>query len=147
FVVGQRDGIHVQDQVARQLVIDETTRQSPFVDYRCMVNLPDEVRLAESWIRERLHEPIGVSDIARAAATSPRTLARRFQETVGRTPIQFLQHLRVQEAIRLLRSTQDPFEEIASRVGYKNTAGLRRIMARETGRLPSHYRRMGFSNA
>ena len=142
-IVGKQFGPNMQDQVSRRLIINEAKRQSPFIDYSCVVNLPKPIRKADAWVRKHLPEPMTVEDVARAAATSPRTLTRHFQQSIGRSPIQFIQHLRVQEAIRLLRSTDESFESIAEKVGYKNTAGLRRIILRETGCLPSQFRRTG----
>lgn len=44
------------------------------------------------WVRERLHEPLEVRDLASEAAMSERTFLRRFTEATGMPPKAWLQH-------------------------------------------------------
>ena len=141
YVVGLRFGTEVRGKVARRMIIDEASRQSTFINYSEMISLPEVVRKAESWISKNLGNQFSVEDVSSAVSTSSRTLTRKFQESIGRTPLQVIQHLRIQEAIRLLQQSELSFEEISQMVGYNNTAGLRRIMIRETGKRPSQFRR------
>ena len=74
---------------------------------------------------ERLDEPLDVAAIARHAAVSPRTFARRFREETGTTPLRWLLAQRVLEARRLLEETDLPVEEVAWRCGFGTPASLR----------------------
>lgn len=100
-----------------------------------------EVRRAEAWIRAHVAESFTVADVAKAARTSPRTLARRIQRSTGTTPVKFVQRLRVEHAAHLLEATELPFDEISRRVGYAEPAALRSLLRRELGEGPRELRR------
>ena len=93
------------------------------------------------WALERLGEPLDVAAMARHAAVSPRTFARRFREETGTTPLQWLLSQRVLEARRLLEESDLPIDEIAWRAGFGTAASLRDHFRRATATSPSAYRR------
>jgi transcriptional regulator GlxA family with amidase domain len=93
------------------------------------------------WALERLGEPLDVAAMARHAAVSPRTFARRFREETGTTPLQWLLSQRVLEARRLHEESDLPIDEIAWRAGFGTAASLRDHFRRATATSPSAYRR------
>ena len=93
------------------------------------------------WAAERLGEPLDVAAMARHAAVSPRTFARRFREETGTTPLQWLLSQRVLEARRLLEETDLPIDEVAWRSGFGTAASLRDHFRRATATTPTAYRR------
>ncbi|MGW2863579.1 GlxA family transcriptional regulator [Streptomyces sp. NPDC001205] len=93
------------------------------------------------WARERLHEPLPVTELARRALMSKRTFARRFTAATGTTPHAWLRSLRLTRAEELLETTDLPIEEIARRVGYASAAVLREQFVRRRGVPPRSYRR------
>jgi transcriptional regulator GlxA family with amidase domain len=93
------------------------------------------------WAAERLAEPLDVAAMARHAAVSPRTFARRFREETGTTPLRWLLARRVLEARRLLEESNLPIEDIAWRAGFGTAASLREHFRRATATTPSAYRR------
>jgi transcriptional regulator GlxA family with amidase domain len=93
------------------------------------------------WVLERLAEQLDVAAMARHAAVSPRTFARRFREETGTTPLQWLLSQRVLEARRLLEESDLPIDEIAWRAGFGTAASLREHFRRATATSPSAYRR------
>ncbi len=93
------------------------------------------------WALERLDEPLTVEDMARHAGTSARTVTRRFRDTTGLSPLQWLLQQRVRLAQQLLESTDEPVERIARRCGFATAASLRQHFVRDTGVTPSDYRR------
>jgi transcriptional regulator GlxA family with amidase domain len=92
------------------------------------------------WVGERLDERLDVAAMARHAAVSPRTFARRFREETGTTPLQWLLARRVLEARRLLEETDLGVDEIAWRAGFGTAASLRDHFRRATATTPSAYR-------
>lgn len=93
------------------------------------------------WAGRRLREPLDVAALARHAAVSPRTFARRFHEETGTTPHRWLLSRRVLEARRLLEETDLPVEEVAAEAGFGSGASLREHFRRATATTPSAYRR------
>jgi transcriptional regulator GlxA family with amidase domain len=100
------------------------------------------VRACEDWLRDhfRGHEVVG-SAVA-ASQVPERTLKRRFKTATGLTLIDYVQNLRIEEAKRMLESTDTPIEAISVGVGYENPAFFGRLFKRRTGLTPGQYRRM-----
>ncbi|WP_031065588.1 GlxA family transcriptional regulator [Streptomyces sp. NRRL WC-3742] len=93
-----------------------------------------------AWALERLHEPLTRGELAAHAATSVRTLTRRFHEETGLSPLQWLLYQRVIRAQELLETTELPMEQVARLSGLATTDSLRRHLAGRTGLTPSAYR-------
>ncbi len=139
-VLSEIGGPAASDHVARHLLLDERISQGRYMASDHLGRRHPEVLKAEAFIRANIGRPLRVADLATAVAASPRTLARRFQESLGLSPLGFIQKLRIEHAIHLLESTDLPIDHIASQVGYSEPAGLRRVFLRETGRAPSAFR-------
>jgi transcriptional regulator GlxA family with amidase domain len=69
-----------------------------------------------------------------------RSFDRRFARATGRSPIAYVQALRVDAAKRRLERSDAPVEEIAAAVGYENTSYFRRLFKRTTRMTPAGYR-------
>ncbi|NAZ82259.1 helix-turn-helix domain-containing protein [Kineococcus sp. R8] len=93
------------------------------------------------WARQRLDQPLSVTDLARRAGTSPRHLARRFNATTGQAPLQWLLTQRVRRAQELLETTDLSIEAVATATGTGTATTLRRHFTRVVGVPPSTYRR------
>ncbi len=93
------------------------------------------------WMRGNAHRPLSVDELARQAATSPRTFARRFREQTGTTPLQWLITARVRRAQKLLETTPLSIDEIATTAGFDDATALREHFRRIVGVSPKAYRR------
>jgi LacI family transcriptional regulator len=89
---------------------------------------------------EHLHEPIGVDEMARAAAMSRRAFHKEFLERVGRPPGHELQRARVERAKKLLTQSEEKMETIAQNCGYGGANGLWTAFKNATGDSPKEYR-------
>ncbi|WP_051798306.1 helix-turn-helix domain-containing protein [Catenuloplanes japonicus] len=94
-----------------------------------------------SWAQARLHEPVGVAELAAAAGISVATLHRRFQAQVGVPPLAWLTRGRVLIACRLLERGETRMEVVARRSGLGTASHLRTVMRRSLGTTPTEYRR------
>jgi AraC family transcriptional regulator, alkane utilization regulator len=81
-----------------------------------------------------------VEQLAQRAALSRATLAKRFVELVGETPMQYLAGWRMHLAKRLLRDSTRGLAEIAVRVGYDSEAAFNRAFSRVVGTPPGTWR-------
>ncbi|MEO6053675.1 MAG: helix-turn-helix transcriptional regulator, partial [Chthoniobacterales bacterium] len=68
-------------------------------------------------------------------------LSTIFREYTGRSPIDYLIQLRMEEASRLLQSPQYAVGEISSMVGYEDAAYFSRHFRKHTGMPPVDFRR------
>ena len=93
------------------------------------------------WMREHLDEEQPVAALARRAAMSERTFARRFLAETGTTPGRWLLAQRLHQARRLLEGSDLPVETVAARSGFGSAALLRHHFGAQTGVPPAEYRR------
>jgi transcriptional regulator GlxA family with amidase domain len=135
-------------RAARDVLIPSSLRQTATVAYARSVasslasnRLPDgSVERARRWLVEHLCEPYDVRALARAAATSARTLARHFSATHGTSPYEYLERLRVERACMLLQTTHLTVEEVGHSSGLPSPSTFRRVFAKHTGTLPREFR-------
>ena len=93
------------------------------------------------WMRQNAHLPLSVDELARQAAASPRTFARRFRAQTGTTPLQWLITARVRRVQELLETTCLSMEEIAIAAGFDGAAVMRDRFRCAVGVSPKAYRR------
>lgn len=98
------------------------------------------VERARQWLVKHLAEPYDVQALAKAAATSPRSLARHFSATHGMSAYDYLERLRVERACLLLQTTYLTVEEIGRSSGLESPSTFRRVFFKHTGTLPGEYR-------
>jgi transcriptional regulator GlxA family with amidase domain len=144
-VVRLDHGAEVANAVARRMVVPphRDGGQAQFVDLP-VPTAEDGDGLGEvlGWMLEHLDQPLSVEQLARRAAMSPRTFARRFRATTGTTPYQWLLGQRVLFAQRILESTDQPVEQVAARCGFSSATSLRAHFQRELSASPQAYRRV-----
>jgi transcriptional regulator GlxA family with amidase domain len=95
----------------------------------------------ENEVAARITEPITLAELAAAAHTSTRTLARRTMARTGMSPMRLVQRLRLDEAIRIIEHEDTGLDEVAHRVGLADAASLYGLAKRTTGSPPSSFRR------
>jgi AraC-like DNA-binding protein len=81
-----------------------------------------------------------VAGLARAGAVSRSTLAARFKELVGRSPIDYLTRWRIELASLRLRRENDTVAAVARAVGYGSESAFSTAFKRITGLSPRQYR-------
>lgn len=92
-------------------------------------------------VRSRLHEDWPVPRMADEAHLSPRHFARRFQETTGTSPGEWLLTERLGAARDLLEAGDTAIELVAERCGFGSAATLRHHFRTRLGVSPNDYRR------
>lgn len=100
----------------------------------------DVIVQTQRWMQRHLNETISLDQLADRSAMSKRTFIRRFKQTLGDTPANYLQQLRVDEAKKLLETTHLSLEKIVPVVGYQDVSAFRKLFQRSTGLTPKMYR-------
>ena len=119
---------------ARYLLVEARGSQAEFVIPDHLAHSDPVVERFESWARQRLAHGFSLAQAAVATGTSERTLARRLQGVLGRSPLSYFQDLRVERAVHLLRTSTDSVDQIAAQIGYSDGVTLRALLRRKLGR-------------
>ena len=120
--------------VSRYLLADIRSLQAPYIIPNHLALADPLIERFERWARGRLKEGFSLQAAAAALATSPRTLQRRCQEVLGKSPLAYFQDLRVERAQSLLHGSGLDLEAIATEVGYVDGATLRTLLRQRLGR-------------
>jgi transcriptional regulator GlxA family with amidase domain len=115
---------------ARYLIVDSRASQTAYALSDHLVHSDPVVHLFERWARARLTRGFSLDSAAKAVGTSKRTLTRRLQSVLGKSPMSYFQSLRVERAVHLLKTTKANVEEVAAKVGYKDGGTLRLLLRR-----------------
>jgi transcriptional regulator GlxA family with amidase domain len=118
---------------AHFLTFDGRPSQAAYVMQDHLSHTDPLVEKFESWARRHLSE-FSLDRAARSVGTSERTLERRLRAVLGKSPLSFVQDLRVEQAIHRLHTTAQTIEEIADAVGYQDGVTLRTLLRKKTGR-------------
>ena len=85
-------------------------------------------------------EPLSVDDLANAAGLSRSQLARRMRAVFGVSAMQYVQRVRLKEALTLLLQTDVSVGRIATRCGYYDQSSFTRHFKRWFGTTPGQLR-------
>lgn len=116
--------------------------QAPYVVFTAPIDHGDGVVLtAQEWLSGHFAVAAPVEEMVQRSGLAERSFKRRFTKATGYTPIEYVQHLRVEEAKRRLERSDAPIDEIGWKVGYEDPAFFRRLFKRITRLTPGAYRR------
>jgi transcriptional regulator GlxA family with amidase domain len=120
--------------VSRYLLADIRSAQAPYIIPNHLAQADPLVARFERWSRDRLKDGFSLQEAASALATSPRSLQRRCQAVLGKSPLAYFQDLRVERAQSLLHGSGLDVDAIAAEVGYVDGATLRSLLRQRLGR-------------
>lgn len=142
-LVRRDHGSAVCNAVARRLNIPphRDGGQSQFA-IRPVIEVRDS-RLGEviNWMRAHSTEEMTIDDLASRAAMSARTFFRRFRETTGQSPYDWLLVERIAVARDLLETGRLSVDQIAFHAGFSSPETMRIHFKRIVGCTPADYRR------
>ena len=86
-------------------------------------------------------EILGLNGGADFYGNSPASLRREFKRSLGLTPRQYLTQCRLEEARRLLRTTDLQVNEVARRVGFTSASHFAEVFRKRVGLRPRDFRK------
>jgi AraC family transcriptional regulator of adaptative response / methylphosphotriester-DNA alkyltransferase methyltransferase len=106
------------------------------------LRLPDEEWIASvaHWIDKHYAEPMTLGTLAELFHGSPYHLQRTFKKWKGLSPAEYIQQVRITQAMKELAATDKPVTAIAAEVGIPNPAHFATLFQRRTGHSPTAYR-------
>jgi transcriptional regulator GlxA family with amidase domain len=100
----------------------------------------DRVQKATEFILRHLESGITLDQVAAHVCLSTRQLSRKFKETMGVSPSQYIASAQIELARELLSGTEHPLEKIALRCGFSGRPQLSRVFAKTLGMTPAEFR-------
>lgn len=143
-IVRTRLGAEAANRVARSLVVAPHREggQAQYIERPIQTSATsDPIAATSTWALERLDQDLTVERLAEAAHMSRRSFVRAFRASTGSTPAAWVRSRRLDEARRLLETTDLTIDQIAASCGFGNTVTLRQNFASAFGSTPSGYRR------
>jgi transcriptional regulator GlxA family with amidase domain len=143
-------GHRVAIETARELVVfvKRAGGQSQFsVPLRAQTSRDARFADLHAWIAANLRGDLRVDALAERAGMSPRTFARTYASSMGRTPAKTVDAMRLEVASRTLEETALPLKAVAAMAGYAGEQALRRAFQRQLGVAPGDYRARFSSHA
>lgn len=92
------------------------------------------------YIREHFKENISVDSLAEKACMSTSNFYKKFKNTFGETPIDYLNTERIKFAKKLIRNSNKKIVEIAELAGFNSSSYFNRIFKKTEGITPNQYR-------
>lgn len=102
---------------------------------------PWQERRAKELMHARIGSPLTIGAIAAECKLTPSHFARAFRNSTGYAPHQYFNKLRLDEAMRLMRTTQLSLADIAIACGFGDQSYFTRVFSRVVGISPAAWRR------
>jgi len=91
-------------------------------------------------MKQHLSKTLTLKELAEASHLSPYHFLRCFRSAYSSTPFQYLTHLRLKLACKLLRETSLPVNTIILKCGFENDSSFIRLFKKEFRITPVSYR-------
>ncbi|MFA5904741.1 MAG: helix-turn-helix domain-containing protein [Desulfobacula sp.] len=143
YLVEKFSGRKAALESARTMILDlGRTRQTPYAGFIFSGKHGDPMVMeVQKKMEGHYTETLDYDQLAGECRMSRRSLERRFRQATGVTPLVYLQHLRIENAKRLLEEGIRNVNEIAWEVGYEDISFFRKVFVRLTGLRPREYQR------
>ncbi|MFI1184451.1 GlxA family transcriptional regulator [Streptomyces sp. NPDC020799] len=137
-------GEEVALAVARQLVM-YLKRQGGQSQFSIPLSRPPasrrDIDKLRTYIADHPDSDLSAAALAARMSLSERHFARVFRQETGTSPASYVEATRVEAARRLLESTDQPLEHVATHCGFGSVETLHRALRKQIGTTPAAYRR------
>lgn len=121
-----------------QLLLQHLDRDLTSLSDATAIQIADKI---EWYIRQHYKEQVSNSSLREAFNYHPNYLAKNMLKVYGMTPMEYLQHYRIEQAKKLLLQTSWTVAKIAEETGYQSVSYFSATFARREGISPSEFRR------
>lgn len=142
-IVREDHGSAIANDVARRCIVPawRDGGQQQYIPQPVPAHDTDHIGATLDWATTMLAAPLGIDDLARHATMSRRTFTRKFREATGTSPGNWLLRQRLEQAKRLLETTDKTVDDIAHTCGFGSSSALRKHLRACTGVSPAAYRK------
>ena len=93
-----------------------------------------------AWIHLHYDEAVSLEDVARAGLLSKSECCRFFKSILGLSPMQYVNHYRIEKSLSLLQNTELSVTQIAYEVGYNGSSYYIEQFKKNMHTTPKNYR-------
>jgi len=143
YLIARYVGATAAQDVARSFALQwHQDGLTPYIVFQGKSDHGDgEILSGQRWLSSHFSIANPVDQMIKRSKLAERTFKRRFVAATGLSPINYVQHLRIEDAKRRLERTEASIDEISWQVGYEDAAFFRRLFKRITGLAPGAYRK------
>lgn len=98
------------------------------------------VARCQQWAALHYANAAPVAQMVTLSQLPERTFKRRFAQATGMAPLEYVHHVRLEEAKQMLEAGPTPVEAIAVDIGYSDSSFFSRLFKRKVGMSPVQYR-------
>lgn len=144
FLIEERHGAKFAYKLAKELVVylrrDSTDKQeSIFVQYRQHINY--QIHEVQDWLTHHLNQKTSIEFLADKVSMSPRNLTRLFKAKTGITIGEYIEKLRVEKALQLLKR-HEKITVISQECGISHPHQLATLLKKHTGLIPKELKNL-----
>ncbi len=110
-----------------------------------LMDSDDIINRVEAYIRDHFRENINREDVAAVAYITPNYLSKQFRIKKGMNLRDYINQIRIDEAKRLLLTTNLSVSEVAGLSGYENISYFSTVFRKYTGMSPIDWRNLEIS--
>lgn len=129
---------HVERNFSHE--IRRSYETSSYFDDKHRYHPDEDIVQAQIWLQQHLQRDIVLSEVAKKFNMSVRTFNRRFKDATGKTPLNYVQELRIDMAKDLLQTSNLSIAEIAWQVGYQDLGYFAELFRKQLAVTPGQYR-------
>lgn len=119
----------------------------PLIQMSAPKRLHNSIKKAVDYITINYSKNISVAELAGIANLSPSRFFTVFKNEIGMTPIEYKNYICIQNAEKLLLSTELSMEEISEKIGFNSSTYFRRTFKKYVGSSPRDYKNsLNFDN-
>jgi len=112
-----------------------------FLDDQPSRHQDEEIIQIQLWLNQNFNKSLQLIDLSNKFDMSNRNFDRRFKAATGKTPLRYLQEIRIANARDLLKNSNLSILEVAQRVGYQDSAHFTALFKTLTRMTPSAFRK------
>lgn len=95
-----------------------------------------------TYIAEHYKEKIYIDTLAEMITVSPDYFTKMFKDSIGKTPIDYINALRINRAMQMLATTDTSVNDISDQLGFSNSNYFHKIFKQYMETSPAAYRKM-----
>jgi YesN/AraC family two-component response regulator len=94
-----------------------------------------------NYIAEHFEEKIYIEKLSDIIMVSPDYFTKMFKDSIGKTPVEYINGIRVNRSMKMLLSSDDSVSAIAEKIGFCNANYFNKIFKQYMGISPLAYRK------